>query len=67
MANRGALRLKVAQAQQQDVGKGIVRIGRARIESLVLERGDVIEVQGKRSAAAIAVPASPEDEGLDLL
>ncbi len=67
MTTRGALRLKVAGAQQQDVGKGIVRLGRGQIEALRLERGDVVDIQGKRGTAAIAVPAGPEDEGLDLI
>ncbi len=67
MSSRQALRLKVAEAQQQDVGKGIVRLGREQIGALGLERGDVVEIQGKRVTAAIAVPAAPEDEGLDLV
>ncbi len=57
------LRLKVAGAPQQDVGKGIVRIGKAHIRSLGLERGDVVEIKGKRVTAAIAVLA-PAKEGL---
>ncbi len=65
MAAKGSLRFKVAGAQQQDVGQGIVRVGLKQIRSLGLERGDVIEIKGKRVTAAIAVPAYSEDEGID--
>lgn len=64
---RGSFRLKVAGAQQQDVGKGIVRIGLKQIRSLGLERGDIIEIKGKRVTAAIAVPAYSEDEGIGVV
>ena len=67
MAAKGSFRFKVAGAQQQDVGQGIVRVGLKQIRSLGLERGDVIEIKGKRVTAAIAVPAYSEDEGIDLV
>ncbi|MFQ5683282.1 MAG: CDC48 family AAA ATPase [Candidatus Binatia bacterium] len=62
-----SLRLKVAGAQQPDVGKGIVRIPIEEIQSLGIEQGDVIEIQGKRPTAAVAVTAYPEDEGIDIV
>jgi transitional endoplasmic reticulum ATPase len=67
MAKKEPLRLKVAGAQQQDVGKGIVRIGLAQIRELALEQGDVIEIRGKGATAAIVVPAYPQDEGIDII
>jgi transitional endoplasmic reticulum ATPase len=67
MAVTEALRLKVAGAQQQDVGKGIVRLSPAQIRALGLDRGDVVEIRGKRSTAALAFPAYAEDEGLDIV
>jgi transitional endoplasmic reticulum ATPase len=67
MAVKEALRLKVAGAQQQDVGKGIVRVSSAQIRSLGLDRGDVVEIKGKRSTSALAFPAYAEDEGLDII
>ncbi len=67
MPAKGSLRLKVASAQQQDVGKGIVRIGVKQIRSLSLQRGDVVDITGKRVTAAIAVPAYSEDEGIDIV
>ena len=67
MAVTEALRLKVAGAQQQDVGKGIVRLSPAQLRVLGLDRGDVVEIRGKRSTAALAFPAYAEDEGLDIV
>jgi transitional endoplasmic reticulum ATPase len=67
MADTDTLRVKVAGAQQQDVGKGIVRVGQAQIRALGLEQGDVVEIQGKGITAAIAVPAYPQDEGIDII
>lgn len=67
MAAPESIRLKVAGAQQQDVGKGIVRLGLKQVRSLKLEMGDIVEIQGKRVTAAIAVPAYSEDEGIDIV
>jgi len=67
MAAKNSARLKVAGAQQQDVGKGIVRIGADQIRSLALERGDIIEIKGKGVTAAIPVPAYKQDERLDIV
>jgi transitional endoplasmic reticulum ATPase len=67
MAKKEPLRLKVAGAQQQDVGKGIVRVGQAQIRLLALEQGDVAEIRGKGATAAIVVPAYPQDEGIDII
>jgi transitional endoplasmic reticulum ATPase len=61
------LRLKVGEASQRDAGKGMVRLGRKQIRELGLGREDVVEIAGKRSTAAVAVPAAAEDEGLDLI
>ncbi len=67
MAAKDMFRLKVASAQQQDVGKGIVRIGAKQIKGLGIELGEVIEIKGKRLTAAIAVPGYNEDQGLDIV
>ena len=48
MVSNGSIRLKVASVQQQDVGKGIIRLRAEHIRSLGLERGDVMEIKGKR-------------------
>jgi transitional endoplasmic reticulum ATPase len=67
MAEKQPVRVKVAGAQQQDVGKGIVRVGQAQIRALGLEQGDVVEIRGKGVTAAIPVPAYPQDEGIDIV
>jgi transitional endoplasmic reticulum ATPase len=67
MAEKTTVRLKVAEAPQQDVGKGIVRLGQAQARQLGLAQGDVVEMTGKRSTAAIAVPAYAQDAALDIV
>jgi len=62
-----SLQLKVAEAGQQDVGKGFVRLDRSHIHALGLGRDDIVEIRGKRATAAVVVPAAAEDEGLDLV
>jgi transitional endoplasmic reticulum ATPase len=67
MTEARSLRLKVASAQQQDVGRGIVRLGQPQIDVMQLSNGDVVEIAGKRTTAALVVPAYPEDIGLDII
>jgi transitional endoplasmic reticulum ATPase len=67
MATQTTLRLKVAGLPQQDVGKGIVRLGQPQLRALGADRGDVVEIRGKRNTAAMAFPAYQEDEGLDVI
>ncbi|HUH13669.1 MAG TPA: AAA family ATPase, partial [Longimicrobiales bacterium] len=61
------VRLQVAGAKPQDVGKGVARIGTRAMAELGIREGDVIEIVGKRSTAAIALPPYAEDEGLDVV
>ena len=61
------LRLKVAEAHQQDVGKGIARISSQHMATLGVAPGEPIEVKGHRTTGAIAAPAYPPDEGLDII
>jgi transitional endoplasmic reticulum ATPase len=63
---RGA-KLQVAGAKPQDVGTGTARISRRGLEELSAREGQVIEIVGKRSTAAIALSPYPEDEGLDVI
>ncbi|MBX6365879.1 MAG: CDC48 family AAA ATPase [Gemmatimonadetes bacterium] len=60
-------RLQVAGAKPQDVGTGTARIGRRQLQRLGVEEGGIIELVGKRSSAAIALPPYAEDEGLDVI
>jgi transitional endoplasmic reticulum ATPase len=62
-----AIRLQVAGGKTQDVGRGTARLSHSAMEQLSIREGDVIEIRGKRSTAAIALPPYGEDEGLELI
>jgi len=64
---RDEIRLQVAGAKPQDVGKGTARLSRRAFEALGLTEGDIIEIDGKRVTAAMVLPPYPEDEGLELI
>jgi len=55
--------LKVAEAFQQDVGYGRARIDNQTRIDLDLSIGDVIEIQGTKTTAAVVWRAHPTDEG----
>ncbi len=59
--------LKVAEAMQNDVGRGIVRIDTRTREILGVATGDIVEIIGKRITAAIVWRAYAEDEGLGII
>ncbi len=52
MSKSKELRLRVAEARRRDVGYGIARIDREIGASIGLSTGDIIEIQGKKIAAA---------------
>ena len=55
---RQPTRLQVATMRPEDSGRGIARLPRAMMTALGLAEGDVIELVGKRSTPARAVPLS---------
>lgn len=59
--------LQVAGNSPQDANRGIARLPGIVFEILGLRSGDIIEIEGKRSTGAIAVPVSAEDEGLSIV
>jgi len=59
--------LKVAEAFQNDIGRGIARIDSKAKNELNVSTGDVIKLKGKKSALAIVWQAHPDDEGLDMI
>jgi transitional endoplasmic reticulum ATPase len=61
------IQLRVGDARQRDVGRGIARIDQRTMQKLGISAGDVIEVCGKRTTSAIAWPAYSEDQNRDLL
>jgi len=54
--------LRVGDAKQRDVARGIARIDQSTMEKLQVSAGDVIEIVGKRKTSAIAWPAYSEDQ-----
>jgi len=61
------IRLKVAEAQQDDVNKGIVRIETALLKRIGLKPGNYVMIKGKRETVAIVDRAYPGDLGLGII
>jgi len=57
------IQLKVVEAQQDDVYKGIARLDHELMKELGVQRGDVIMIKGNRATVAIADRAYPADVG----
>lgn len=61
------LKLKVAEAIQDDVNKGIVRIDTSFLNEIGVRPGDIVELEGERKTVAIADRAYPGDIGLNII
>ncbi|MEM2103640.1 MAG: CDC48 family AAA ATPase [Candidatus Bathyarchaeia archaeon] len=61
------VQLRVGDARQRDVGRGIARVDQRTMQKLGISAGDVIEIVGKRTTSAIAWPAYSEDQNRDLI
>jgi transitional endoplasmic reticulum ATPase len=61
------IQLRIGDARQRDVGRGIARIDQKTMQKLGLSAGDVIEIVGKRTTSAIAWPAYSEDQDRDII
>src|SRR4030042_1522672 len=61
------IQLRVGDARQRDVGRGIARIDQRTMQKLGISAGDVIEIVNKRTTSAIAWPAYSEDQNRALL
>jgi len=61
------LKLKVAEAIQDDVNKGIVRIDSGFLNEIGVRPGDIVELEGERQTVAIADRAYPGDIGLNIV
>jgi len=59
--------LRVGDARQRDVGRGIARVDQKTMQKLGISAGDVIEISGKRTTSAIAWPAYSEDQNRDMI
>jgi len=59
--------LKVAEAIQDDVNKGIVRIDSSLMHQMGIRSGDIVEIDGERSTVGIVDRAYPGDIGLNII
>ncbi len=65
--DRTEIQLKVASAQQQDFGRGLIRVDRRYQQILGVKQGDVVEIEGGRVTSAVVVDSYPNDRGLDIV
>jgi len=61
------LKLKVAEAIQEDVNKGIVRIDSSYMRKLDIRPGNIVQIKGERATVGIADRALPGDIGLNII
>ncbi len=61
------IKLKVAEAIQDDVNKGIVRVDNSFMQQIGVRVGDIVEIEGERKTVAIADRAYPGDIGLNII
>ena len=61
------IQLRVGDARQRDVGRGIARIDQKTMQKLGISAGDVIELVNKRTTSAIAWPAYSEDQNKEII
>ncbi len=59
--------LKVAEAQQDDIGKNAVRIGTPWMKQIGVRPGDFVEVEGTRKTVARVERAYPADLNLNII
>ena len=62
------IKLKVAEAHQDDVEKGIVRIDSQALKELNIIPGDFVEIEGHdKKTVAIGARAYPRDVGINII
>ncbi|MFT4313306.1 MAG: CDC48 family AAA ATPase [Candidatus Woesearchaeota archaeon] len=61
------IKLKVAEAVQDDVNKGIVRLDSNIIHQLGVRPGEFIEIEGQRKTVSVVDRAYPGDIGLNII
>ena len=59
--------LRVADAHQRDVGRGIARIDPKVVQELGLTSGDIVQITGKRKTNALSWPAYEQDFGKGII
>lgn len=61
------IKLKVAEAIQEDVNKGIVRIDTGFLKQIDVRPGSIVEIKGERTTVGIADRALPGDMSLNIV
>jgi len=61
------INLKVAEAIQDDVNKGIVRMDSGLMHQTGVRSGDIVEIEGERKTVGIVDRAYPGDIGLNII
>ena len=61
------IKLKVAEAIQDDVNKGIVRIDSGYMKEIGIRPGDIVDINGGRKTVAIVDRSYPGDIGLNII
>jgi transitional endoplasmic reticulum ATPase len=67
MTENDYFEVTVKEAAHDDAGRGIARVSIEVMKKLGLVSGDVIEIQGKKKAAAIVWPGFAQDTGYGVL
>ena len=67
MPEEKSTKLKVAEAFQDDVNKGIVRIDSSFLKEAGIRPGDIVEIEGEKKTVAIVDRAYPGDIGLNIV
>ena len=63
MSESSPVTLRVAEALTRDVGRGLVRLDPADMAGLTVQTGETVQIVGRRSTVAKALPAYAEDRG----
>ncbi len=67
MTEKDFAEVTVKEAAHDDAGRGIARVSIEVMKKLGLVSGDVVEIQGKKKAAAIVWPGFSQDTGYGIL
>ena len=67
MNKQSFVNVKVSEAFQNDIGRGIARIDSKAKDELGVSTGDIVKLIGKKSTLAIVWQAHPDDEGLGII
>lgn len=67
MSEPKLINLKVAEAVQDDVNKGIVRIDSKYMKEIDVKSGDIVQIEGARKTLGIVDRAYPGDIGMEII